>query len=174
ILWVTETHHGLAAGWDIRQRLTGFRAPGAVVARFEACGSSLVAHGFYLVWRAIAIVGCPFLQHALYDFAVAVHALHLVERAFVGCQAQPFHAIKYGLNGFGRGAFQVSVFDAQDEGSAVMPGKCPREQGSAGASQVQEAGWGWSKASTDDVLIGGHGKENGRLHRVTPVRLASS
>jgi hypothetical protein len=43
----------------------------------------------------------------------------------VGVQAYPLHAVENDLHRFGGRAFQIGVFDAQQEFAAVVSGKCP-------------------------------------------------
>jgi hypothetical protein len=77
---------------------------------------------------------------------VAVHALHLVERAFVVVQAQPGHAFDDDVHRRLRGALQVGVFDAQDEVAASGARKGPGVQRRADVAQVDEAGGRRGKA----------------------------
>jgi hypothetical protein len=132
--------------------LPGFRAPGAVVARLLAGGAHALAHRLDFFRRAVAQVGGAGVQHRLDDLAVAVHALHLVERAFVVLQAQPLHAVQDRLHRFRGRALQVGVFDAQDEGAAEVAGIGPRIQRGAGAAEVEKAGRAGSETGAD-----GHG-----------------
>src|SRR5690606_4810495 len=136
VLRVAEANHGFAVGRNGRQGLARFRTPGAVVAGLETGGTRLLAHGLDLLGAAVAVVGRAFVQHALNDLAIAVHALHLIEGAFIRCQFEPGHAIQNGLDGFRGGAFQVGIFNAQHESAAMMAGEGPGKQRSARATQV--------------------------------------
>jgi hypothetical protein len=80
--------------------------------------------------------GLQLRQHLL----VAVHALHLVERAFVMVQPQPGHAFDDDVHRRLRIALQVGVFNAQDEVAASGARKGPRVQRRADVAQVDEAG----------------------------------
>ena len=57
----------------------------------------------------------------------------------VGVQAYPLHAVENDLHGFGGGALQIGVFDAQQEFAAVVLGKRPGIQRGAHAADVQVA-----------------------------------
>src|SRR5690606_6383552 len=81
---VAKPHHRLSAFRNGRQGFAGFGAPGAVIAGLQAGGTGLFAHDFHFFGRTVAIIGGAFFQHACHHFAVAVHALHLVERTFIG------------------------------------------------------------------------------------------
>ena len=67
-------------------------------------------------------------EHLLDHGLVAIHALHLVERAFVVVSPDPVHAIENRLYRLGCQAFQIGVFDAQDERAAVFAGKRPENK----------------------------------------------
>ncbi len=156
-LRVLEAHDGLAALGDGGQRLAGFGAPGSVVARLVAAGARGFAHGFHFLGRAVAVVGGAGGQHLRDHFAVAVHALHLVEGAFVGLHAQPVHAVQDGLHGLRRRALDVRVLDAQDEGALVVAREGPGEQRRAGAAQVQETRGRRRETGTNGGRgVGGH------------------
>ena len=59
--------------------------------------------------------GGKFLLHHLRDHgAVTVHALHLVERAFIDVHVQPCHRLQDHVDGFLAGTLHIGVFDAQD------------------------------------------------------------
>ena len=109
----------------------------------------LLADAVEFFGRHVAVVGGAGGQHLRHHFAVAVHALHLVERAFVRLHAEPVHAVQDGLHRFRRGAFDVRVFDAQHEGALVVAREGPGEQRGAGAAQVQEARGRRREAGTD-------------------------
>ncbi len=81
-----------------------------------------------------------------------VHALRLVERAFVVIEPQPLHALEDRVDGLGRGALAVGVLDAQDERAAMASCVQPAEQGRADAADVQHAGGTGGEAGAD-----GHG-----------------
>ena len=149
VLRVLEADHGLAAGGHRRQGLARLGTPGAVVARLVATGAGGLAHGFHFLGRAVAMVGGAGGQHLRDHFTVAVHALHLVERAFVGLHAKPVHAVQDRLHRLGRGALDIGVLDAQHEGALVVAGEGPREQRGARAAQVQEAGGRGREAGAD-------------------------
>ena len=83
------------------------------------------------------------------DLAVTRVALGLVERALVGIETQPLHAVEDHLHGFGRGALAIGVLDAQDERAAVAARVEPAEERSAHAADVQEAGGAGGEACPD-------------------------
>ncbi len=91
------------------------------------------------------MIGRAFGQHVGQHFAITLHALHLVERAFIMLQAQPVHAIQNCLHGFRRGAFKISIFNTQHKGATKVTGKSPAEQGSAGTANMKIAGRAGSK-----------------------------
>ena len=139
---IAEAHDRQRAGWWGRQRLAGLRAPGAVITRLEAPGAQLLAHVVELFRCCVAVVGRAGGEHLGNHRLVALHALHLVERAFIVRQAQPVHSVENGLHGLGRRAGDIGILDAQDEGAGVTAGVSPREECSAGAANVQEASRG--------------------------------
>jgi len=53
------------------------------------------------------------------------------------------------------GAFQVGVFDAQDESAFVLARIGPGIQGGAGAADMQVASWAGSEASANHILLQG-------------------
>ena len=144
-----ETHHRRNAG---RRRGLGI-APAPVVAGLLAARGLLLAHGFQFFLAGVAVVSLAFLEQLLEHFAVAIHALHLVERAFVVVQPEPRHGVQNDLGVFRRGALQVGILDAQYEGALVAPGEGPGKQRGAGAAEVQVAGGAGSETGTDH----GHG-----------------
>src|SRR5690606_31125056 len=81
--------------------------------------------------------------------AIAVHALHLVERAFIVLQAQPVHAVDDGLHRFRRRTFEIGILNAQDELAAEVAGIGPGKQRGARAANVEIAGRAGSEAGTD-------------------------
>ena len=64
-------------------------------------------------------------QHLGDHCAVTVHVLHLIKRTFVMLQTQPLHAVDDGLHGFGRGTFEIGIFNAQDEFTLKTTGISP-------------------------------------------------
>ena len=104
---VLEAHYGRNTG---HRRLAVTAA--AIVARLVATGLLLRAHGVELFFRAIAVVGLVRAQPVRDDFAITVIALRLVERAFVGVQAEPGHAFQNDAHGFVRGSLPVRILDA--------------------------------------------------------------
>ncbi|MPN34314.1 hypothetical protein SDC9_181807 [bioreactor metagenome] len=135
-----EAQHRLHALRDGRQHLAFFGAPGAVVARLFLVGHLALAQGVEFFHAHIARIdkalGLQLRQH----FLVAVHALHLVERAFVVVELQPRHAFDDHIDRCLRGTLHVGVFDAQDEVALVGARKRPGVQGRADVAQVDEAG----------------------------------
>src|SRR3546814_16347070 len=119
---VWEAHDRLALRRERRQRLAGSGAPGSIVALLEPWGPGLVAHGVDFLGAAVAVIGGSVGQHGGDDFAVAVHAPHMVERAFVGLHAQTGHAVQSGLDGLRGGNVPVGIFDAQNENPLVFGG----------------------------------------------------
>src|SRR5690606_38754776 len=139
VLRALEPHHRLASGRHGRQGLARLGTPGAVVAGLGAPRARRFPHGFHFFGRAIAVIGGSVAQHLRDDLAIAVHALHLIERPFVGLHAQPVHAVQDGLHRFRGGTFDVGIFDAQYEYAVVVAGKRPGEQRRTRAAQVQKA-----------------------------------
>mgnify|MGYP000246353718 CR=1 FL=1 len=119
------------------------------LARIPAAGALGFAQGVELLRRHVAGIGGAGSEHLPDDFLVPVHALHLVERAFVPIEIEPAHAVEDGLHGFGRGAGHVGILDAQDEIAAVTPGIGPREQRRARPPDVQIAGGAGGEAGAD-------------------------
>jgi hypothetical protein len=139
-LRVAKAQHRLHAGGHGRQRLAGLGAPGAVVARLLLGGHLALAQRVELGHAHVAGVdvagGLQLGQH----LAVAVHALHLVERALVVIEAEPGHAFEDDVDGGLGGALQVGVLDAQDEVAALRAREGPGVQRRADVAQVDEAG----------------------------------
>ena len=146
-----------------RQRLAGFGAPAAVVARFFAARALRFAHFVEFLGAAIAVIGLAVGQHLLEHFLVAIQALGLVERAFVVIQIQPGHAVENRLHRLGGRARDVGVLDAQDELAAVMTRKRPREQRGARAADMQITGGGGSETGADHD---GAGRKKGLFYRI--------
>ena len=157
---IPEAHHRLHAGRRHRQRLAGFGAPAAVVARLFAACALRLAHRVEFLGAAVAVIGLAAGQHLLEHFLVAIQALGLVERAFVVIQIQPGHAVEDRLHRLGGRARDVGVFDAQDELAAVMTRERPREQRGARAADMQITGGGGGEAGADH---GGAGREKGAI-----------
>ncbi len=88
-------------------------------------------------------------------FLVARHALHLVERALVMVEAEPFHAFDDDVDGSLGRALLVGVLDAQDEVAALGAGKGPGIERRADVAEVDEAGRRRGEAGTDAL---GHGR----------------
>ena len=128
--------HTSGDGWQVFTRL---RTPCAVVARFFFGGHLFLAQsvefGHAHVTRVHMPTGLQLRQHLL----VAVHALHLIERAFVVIEAQPLHAFDDDVHRFLRRTLQVGVFDAQNELTTVGPRKRPGVKRRADVAQVNEA-----------------------------------
>ena len=77
------------------------------------------------------------LQIGQHSF-VAVHALHLIERALVMVEAQPSHAFNDHVNrGLGR-AVEVGVFNAQNKVTARGACKGPGVKGRANVAEVNK------------------------------------
>ena len=153
---VAKAHDRFAAFRYGRQGFARLGAPGAVVAWLQAQCTGLFTHGFYFVGAAVAIIGMALFQQLRNNLAIAIHALHLVERAFIGRQPQPVHAVKNGLNSFRGGAFKVGVFDAQHEHALVMAGKGPGKKRRAGSTQMQITGGRGRKAGSYNRSRSGH------------------
>jgi hypothetical protein len=103
--------------------------------------------------RHVARVHKPRVLHLLEHFAITVHALHLVERAFVDIEAKPFHAFENGVHGFGTGTLDVGVLDPQHEGPFHLARERPRIKRGANVAEVDEAGGTRCETGTDR---GGH------------------
>ena len=127
-------------------------AAAAVVARLLLGGELGVAHLLQLFLRAIAVICLALSEPLLDDLAISRIALALVERPFVGIQAEPLHAVQDHLHGLGRRSFAIRVLHAQDESAAVAARVEPAEERRAHAADVQETGRARGKAGAD-----GHG-----------------
>src|SRR5690606_41804349 len=101
-----------------------------------------------LLGRAVAVVRLALGQKLLHVLVVNVQPLALEVRAvgaahfgtLVPVNAEPFQILDDGPRRLLRGALQVRVLDAQDEGAAVMAGKQPVEQCRPRPADVQIAG----------------------------------
>ncbi|OIQ76416.1 hypothetical protein GALL_419010 [mine drainage metagenome] len=149
---VAESHHRRHTRRRRRQYFAFFRPPSAVVARLEPCRHLRLAHCSQLLGRCIAMVGRSGRQHPLNHRLVAVHALHLVKRAFVVIQTQPAHAIQNRLHGLWCGTCHIGILDAQNEFSAMLAGVSPGEQRGTSAADMQKTSRAGSETGTD-----GHG-----------------
>ncbi|EWS63858.1 hypothetical protein Y695_02907 [Hydrogenophaga sp. T4] len=148
-LRVLEAQHRLHAFRHRRQDLARLGAPGAVVARLFLVGHLALAQRVQLGHAHVAGINMPARHHLGQHRLVAVHALHLVERAFVVVQAQPLHAFDDHVHsGLGR-TFEVGVFNAQHENTACGAGEGPRVEGRADVAQMDEAGGRRSEAGAN-------------------------
>jgi hypothetical protein len=66
--------------------------------------------------------------------------LGLKEWSLIPFHAEPAHAIEDALHHIFRGALEIGILDAQNEGATGVPGKEPVEEGSARAAYMQIAG----------------------------------
>ncbi len=73
-------------------------ARGAVVARLLLVRQRRLAHGFQFLARLVGVVGRAIGDHLFGDFAVAVQALGLVDRALVVVQLHPVHRLEDGVD----------------------------------------------------------------------------
>ena len=76
---------------------------------------------------------------------VEIEALRLIERALVPVEAQPAHAFEDALDHGFRGALEVGILNAQDEGSAGVAREEPVEEGGACSTDVEITGRGGGK-----------------------------
>src|SRR6266481_738238 len=122
--------------------------PASVIAWLFTVCALRFTHRIQLVWRGVAIIRVALVQHFLKHRLVAVHTLHLIERAFVIIQTQPRHAIQNALHRFRCRALYIAIFDTQNE-SAVVPARIrPGKKCGACATNVQIAGGAGGKTST--------------------------
>ena len=157
-----EADDGFYAGGDWGQYFAGFRPPAAVISG-RAFALGFFAHCFQFFFAAIAVVGVACIQQLLDEGLVTREVFGLVHDvvAVVGVQADPVHALQDDVHGFLGGAFQIGVFDAQQEFAAVVLGKRPGIQRGAHAADVQVArGAGGETGFNghDVVLLCGNGK----------------
>ena len=111
-------------------------------------GATGLASGLHLVRCAVALVGVGRLLQLGQRVGVNLAALALQIRpmrtadfgTLVPVESQPAHHFEDGVIGLLAVAGQVGVFDAEDEGAAVVPGKGPVEQRGAGHADVGTAG----------------------------------
>ena len=144
-----EADHRLHAGRRLGQRLARLGAPAAVVLRLLAAFALRLAHGIELFRRRVAAVRLAVGEHLRHDLLVTVHALHLVERALVVAEFKPVHRLQDAVDRFLRGTRDVGILDAQDELASVAAGVGPREEGGAGAADMQETGGRGSETGAD-------------------------
>ncbi len=104
---------------------------------FRSCFGS---RAFDFLFGAEAVVCCARLDQPCGGGAVQIDSLGLVVGAFVPREAEPLHPLKDAFDHFWRGAFEVGVFDPQDQSSPKMPGEKPVKQGGSGPSDVQIPG----------------------------------
>ena len=98
------------------------------------------------------MVGGACRKHLRDDFLVARHALHLIKRTFVVVKTEPVHAVDDRLHRLGRGAFEIGIFDAQNESAAMATRIGPRVERGTGAANVEVTGGAGGEAGAD-----GHG-----------------
>ena len=148
-LRVFEAQHRLHAFGHGRQGFARLGSPGAVVARFLLGGHLAFAQGIEFFHAHVAGVNQISRLHVCDDFFVAIHALHLVERAFVGRHAQPLHGFENDIDSRLCGALLIGVFNPQEEVAALSLGKGPRVEGGADVAQMDETGGRRGKAGAD-------------------------
>ena len=85
----------------------------------------------------VTSIGLSLAEKQFYMFTIYLSSLALIERTFIPVKPQPLHGIQYGTGLFLGGTGPVRVLNAQDEHTAVMPGKKPVKQGSSSAADVQ-------------------------------------
>jgi hypothetical protein len=151
-IWILEANYRLVAALRTGPAAV---ATAAVVARLLLARLLLGAHRVEIFLAAIAAVCGPCAEHFGDDGPVPVEALRLIERPLVVLEPQPFHAFEDHLDGLGRGALEVRVFDAQDEFAGHATRVQPAEQGGPHAADVQQAGgtgreardylWHWNR-----------------------------
>ncbi|MCY1225924.1 hypothetical protein D9M72_381360 [compost metagenome] len=122
---VLEADHRIDARRRLGQDLARLGTPEAVVARLLAALALGFAQRVQFFGAHVAAVGQVGLNHLRHHLAIAVHALHLVERAFVDIHLQPGHAFQDHVNRFLRRTLNVGVFDAQDEVALHAAGEGP-------------------------------------------------
>src|SRR5690606_22544937 len=104
--------------------------------------------------RLVGVVRVAGRDQLFGDFAVAVDARGLVDRAFVVVQAQPVHRLQDRVDGLLRAALAVGVLDAQDELPAAAARLQPAVKRRARAADVQVAGGTGGEAGA-----AGHGRQ---------------
>src|SRR5690606_37995659 len=72
-------------------------------------------------------------------------------RALVPIDAQPVEPFAHGIGEFVAAPFRIGVFQAEDEGAAVMTGKKPIEHGDFGGADVEKARWRRGDAHADSA-----------------------
>jgi len=72
--------------------------------------------------------------------AIDVEPLGLVVGTFVPVEIEPFHGIQNRLDGCFGGAFDIGVFDSEDEFPSAIAREKPVEQGGPRAAYVQVSG----------------------------------
>ena len=148
VIGIAETDHGLDA-FGNRAADAVFRTPAAVVAGLKPLGTLLFAHLIELFGGGVALVGAAVGEHLIDDFAVAVQTIHLIDGALVVVEVEPLHRIENDLRCLIGGALLISVFDAQQELAAQVPGHSPAVNGGTGSPQVHHAGGRGSNTGTD-------------------------
>src|ERR1017187_4073991 len=134
-------------------------------------GGGNSALGFKLFRRAETAVGFALGKQALSVLGIDRQPLRLtigsvgaffrraeVARAFVPVQAEPAKVFDELLFKAGLRAFQVGVFNAQDEVAAGAAGEEPVVERSARISDVEQAGRGRGKSDTN--FRGSHGSND--------------
>ena len=112
-------------------------AAGSFVAWRAACGGCSRAALLQFFLGAKAIIGVSGGYEFRRILAVHFDALSLMVGAFIPVEAEPAHALQNALDHFRGGALEIGVFNAQDQGPAIVPGEQPVEQRRAGSAHVQ-------------------------------------
>ena len=92
--WILKAPNGLNTIRDGGQHLARLRAPRAVVPWLLLGRHLLLTQGVEFCHGHVAGVNLSGLAHLIEHSAVAIHALHLVERTFIRVHPQPSHAFQ--------------------------------------------------------------------------------
>jgi hypothetical protein len=133
---IAETHDGINA----LSVLGTVSTPAIVTNRFSG-GHLLLAPFVELFPGAITVICLALSQPLLGNFRVPLHSLALEERAFIGIESQPAHAIQDCLDIVISGPLSIGILYAKHKLSAMMPGIQPAKKSSTDAAKMQDAGW---------------------------------
>ena len=95
---------------------------------------------------AVAGIAGATREDAFGGGAIHFAALGLEERAFVPVDAEPFEGDEDSVDELGFIAFDVGIFDAENERAAFVLCVEPVEERGAGAADVEIAGGRWGEA----------------------------
>ena len=112
----------------------------AIISRLFTIRALRFAHCVKLVSGAVTVIGQFICQQRFDVDLVAVHALSLIVRSFIGGQPEPRQTIKDRVNRFLGRALSIGILNSKDVSATVPAGKQPAKQRSPRTSHMQITG----------------------------------